>query len=62
MRKIRPLLLLFSIGSLLYNGCARDIVLHPVTDKDIKEMDGWICMTPAYVARVVQAKLEAKGL
>lgn len=62
MRKMLPLSLLFLIVLLLYNGCAHDIILHPVTDKDIKESDGWICMTQSYLSQVVQAKLKAKGL
>jgi hypothetical protein len=51
------LLLLFSIGLIAFNGCARKIVLHPLTDKDIKQDGNWICMTPEYVQEVMRARL-----
>jgi len=40
-------------------GCST-IVLHPVTDKDIKMVDGYVCMSPDYVKNVMKVKLEAK--
>lgn len=61
MRKPLLLLLLF-LTSLTLCSCARTLTLHPVTNQDIKEVDGWICMTPKYVEQVVQVKLKEKGL
>lgn len=57
MPKHLSLLLLFSTVLIAFNGCARNIVLHPLTDKDIKQQDGWICMTPEYVQEVMKARL-----
>jgi hypothetical protein len=34
--------------------------MHPVTDKDIKMVDGYVCMSPEYVKEVMKVKLEAK--
>ena len=56
MLKTLVLLLGFSI---LVTGCST-IVLHPVSDKDIKMQDGWVCMTPEYIQEVMKAKLETK--
>jgi hypothetical protein len=38
-------------------GC-KTIVLHPVTDKDIKMVDGYVCMSPEYVQEVMKARLD----
>jgi len=54
MRKTQVLLLLCLIG---LTGCST-IVLHPVTDKDIKMVDGYVCMSPEYVQEVMKARLE----
>jgi len=54
--------LLACLISLTVCSCARPIVLHPLTDQDIKEQDGWVCMTPAYIQEVMKARLEQKGL
>ncbi len=56
MRKMLLLLLAFSTLSI---GC-KTIVMHPVTDKDIKIVDGFVCMSPEYVQEVMKVKLEAK--
>jgi hypothetical protein len=55
MRKIRFLLLALLIG---LTGCAKNIVRHPVTDKDIKQVDGYICMSPEYIQEVMKARLD----
>ena len=47
------ILLLLSIAS---TGC-KTITLHPVTDKDIKMQDGYVCMSPEYVKEVMKARL-----
>jgi len=39
------------------SGCARNIVLHPMTDKDIRQDGEWICMTPDYIQEVMRAKV-----
>ena len=56
MLRLSLTLLVFSMISL---GCST-IVLHPVTDKDIKIVDGFVCMSPDYVKNVMKVKLEAK--
>ena len=49
--------LVLSLGCLtLLTGCST-IVLHPVTDKDIKMVDGYVCMSPEYVQEVMKARL-----
>ena len=54
MLKLLVTLLVFSAVSI---GCARNIVLHPVTDEDIR-MDGdWVCMSQGYVQEVMKARL-----
>ncbi len=58
MRKLLVLSLVFLTGLTAFNGCARKVILHPLTDKDIKEQDGWICMTPEYVQEVMKARLD----
>lgn len=57
MLKRLSLLLLFLTASTVCNGCARQIVLHPLTDKDIRQENGWICMSPEYVNEVMKARL-----
>ena len=39
-----------------FSGCTT-IKLHPMTDKDIKMQDGWVCMTPEYIQEVMKARL-----
>lgn len=41
-------------------GCAKDIKIYPITDKDFKVTDDgkWICMSPTYVEEVLKAKVE----
>jgi hypothetical protein len=38
----------------------KTIVLHPVSDEDIKMQGNWVCMSPEYVKTVMKVKLEAK--
>ncbi len=59
MSKTLSLSLVCLIGLTAFSGCAT-IRLHPVTDQDIKMVDGWVCMTPEYIQEVMKAKLEAK--
>jgi hypothetical protein len=59
MRKTLALLLCFWIALIVFSGCTT-ITLHPVTDKDIKVIDGYVCMSPEYVKEVMGVKLEAK--
>lgn len=57
MRKTLLLLIIF-LTALTESSCARQIVLHPMTDADIR-MDGkWVCMTPEYVQEVMRARLD----
>lgn len=58
MRKIQALLLVLLTGLIVFSGCAKTIVLHPVTDKDIKMQDGFVCMSPEYVQEVMKARLD----
>jgi len=51
---------LVSLMLLTASGCARTIVMHPVTDKDIKIQDGYICMSPEYVKEVMKVRIEEK--
>jgi hypothetical protein len=57
MLKRLTILLTFSI---LLIGC-KTIVLHPLTDKDIriesKSGTNWVCMSPEYVQNVMKARL-----
>jgi hypothetical protein len=47
----------FLVLTVLNSGCARNIVLHPVTDEDIR-MDGdWVCMSQDYVKEVMKVRL-----
>jgi hypothetical protein len=43
------------------SGCARKIVLHPLTDEDIrfesKAGTNWTCMSDYYVEEVMRARL-----
>lgn len=61
MRQMLVILLLSLTGSIAYSGCAHTIVLHPVTDQDIRMLqDGnkqWVCMSPEYVQQVMKARL-----
>jgi hypothetical protein len=47
-------LLAFSAVSI---GCAKTIVLHPVTDEDIRIEGDWVCMSQDYVREVMKARL-----
>jgi len=40
------------------SGCAKNIVLHPVTDKDIRTDGEWVCMKPDYIQEVMKARLD----
>lgn len=56
---LRHLVILLSclIGLTAINGCAKNIVLHPVDGSDIR-MDGdWVCMSQDYVQEVMKAKV-----
>ena len=59
MQKPLLILLLCSIA-LIVSSCAR-IVLHPVTDQDIKIggwcQPGWVCMSEGYIKEVMKAKV-----
>ena len=57
MLKRLSLLLIFLIALIVCNGCARKIVLHPLTDKDIKMEGEWVCMSPDYIKEVMKARL-----
>lgn len=57
MRKTLLLLTIFLTGSIGFSGCARKIVLHPMTDSDIKQDGKWVCMTPEYIQEVMNARL-----
>ena len=60
MRKILAVLLGCLILSTILSGCV-SVKLHPVTDKDVKMQDGWVCMTPEYIQEVMKAKIEGKA-
>lgn len=53
--KLLVILLVCSLGLI---GCARNIVLHPVDETDIRQDGNWICMTPEYIQEVMKARLE----
>lgn len=58
------MILVLSLVSLMLvigSGCARTIVMHPVTDKDIKMQDGFVCMSPEYVKEVMKVRIEEKA-
>ena len=57
MLKHLSLSLLFLIVSIVSNGCAKNIVLHPLTDKDIRMDGNWVCMSPEYIENVMKARL-----
>ena len=59
MRKLSLITLSFLTASIIFSGCTT-ITLHPVTDKDIKIVDGFVCMSPDYVKNVMKVKLESK--
>jgi hypothetical protein len=59
MRKLSLITLSFLTVSIIFSGCTT-ITLHPVTDKDIKIVDGFVCMSHDYVKNVMKVKLEAK--
>lgn len=50
-------LLAFLIVSIVSSGCARNIVLHPVDETDIRFDGTWVCMTPEYIQEVMKARL-----
>lgn len=52
-------LALLLLCSMLLTGC-KTIVLHPMSEKDIRMDGNWVCMTPEYIQEVMKAKLEAK--
>lgn len=55
---LRLIALLALLASLTVStGCARQIVLHPVTDADIRMDGNWVCMTPEYIQEVMKARL-----
>ena len=58
MLKRLLILIIFSTVSIVFNGCAKNIVLHPMTDQDIKTEGTWVCMTPEYLKEVVKARLD----
>ena len=62
MRKTLLLLLVLSTPLIVCSGCAKDIILHPVDENDIRmEKDAhakdWICMSPEYIQEVMKARL-----
>jgi len=60
MRKMLRALLVFSTVLIAFSGCGllqKQIVLHPVTDEDIRQDGDWICMTPDYIQEVMKARL-----
>lgn len=56
MRKTLLLSIIF-LTALTASSCARQIVLHPMTDADIRQDGKWICMTPEYIQEVMKARL-----
>ena len=54
---MRKMLLALLVSLTVLTGC-NTIKLHPVTDQDIKQVDGWICMTSDYVKEVMKARLD----
>ncbi len=53
----RLAILLSCLIVFIVSGCARKIVLHPVTDADIRMDGNWVCMTPEYIQEVMKARL-----
>lgn len=58
MQKHLKVLLVSLIASTAFSGCARNIVLHPMTDADIRKDGDWVCMTPEYIQEVMRARLD----
>lgn len=58
MPKVLSLLLVFLTVSIVFNGCAKNIVLHPVDETDIRMDGNWVCMTPEYLQEVAKARLD----
>lgn len=61
MQKTLLLSLVLLTPLIAFEGCAQNIILHPVTDADIRmekvaDKD-WICMTPDYIQQVMKARL-----
>lgn len=61
MQKNLFLLPISLIALTILSGCARTILMHPVTDKDIKMQDGFVCMSPEYVQEVMKVRIEEKA-
>jgi hypothetical protein len=59
MPRILRLSLCLWIASIAFSGC-KTIVLHPMTEKDIRMEGNWVCMSPEYIQEVMKVKLEAK--
>jgi len=57
MLKHLAILLSCLIVFIAINGCAKNIVLHPVDGSDIRMDGNWICMSPDYVQEVMKAKV-----
>ena len=55
---LKTLVLLLVLSTLLI-GC-KTIVLHPVSEKDIRMDGNWVCMSQDYIKEVLRVKLEAK--
>lgn len=60
---LKRLLIILAFSTAL-TGCSvlkKEVILHPVTDQDIKIggwcQEGWICMSEGYLKEVVKARL-----
>ena len=42
---------------MLLTGC-KTIVLHPMTEKDIKMDGNWVCFSPDYVEQIMKVRVE----
>lgn len=62
MRKLLLISLLFLTASTMSSCISKPIVLHPVDEQDIRCDDKGCWMSKAYMDKVAQWKLEAKGL
>lgn len=54
-------LVMLVVSMLWLGSCgSRQVILYPITDKDIFIKDGNICMSQFYFNEVLQAKIKAK--
>ena len=62
-RKLKHLAILLGLltASIAFNGCAKNIVIYPITGEDIfthsEAGKNWVCMSEFYVHEVMKARM-----